>query len=214
MAALRTQNYDKGLEKFVRKFNPQEELSAVIAMESGKQGDQGLAVAFKQGPRRCLLLDTTDALTEEETLWVALSAWATFQPCRSTPRVFPGKLFYPDAASHVFEECWDYVDDLRRMPSFTSKSPICQAAMFTFCQGLNQYACQSWQPRPAAEAPEKLAKIALNAAISRVRPVADGPNQWEVHRSSAVTDGSPMVGTELGAGTGSMGTCAGCSSPP
>jgi hypothetical protein len=78
--ALKTQNYDKGLDKYVRKFNPEEESSAVVAIESGWQGDHGWAVAFKQGPRRCPLLDTTDGLTEEEVLWVALSAWATFQP--------------------------------------------------------------------------------------------------------------------------------------
>jgi hypothetical protein len=47
---------------------------------------------------------------------------------------------------------------------------------------------------------------------------ADGPNQWEMHRSSANTVGPSSLGvvmsSESGAGTGSMGTCAGCSSPP
>jgi hypothetical protein len=67
-AALKTQNYDKVLDKYVRKFDPEEESSAVVAIESGRQGDHGWAVAFKQGPRRCLLLDTTDGISEEETL--------------------------------------------------------------------------------------------------------------------------------------------------
>jgi hypothetical protein len=40
-AALRTQNYDKGFDKFVRKFNPVQELSAVVATESGRHGDHG-----------------------------------------------------------------------------------------------------------------------------------------------------------------------------
>jgi hypothetical protein len=31
-AALRTQNYDKGLEKFVRKFDPSQDMSAVVAI--------------------------------------------------------------------------------------------------------------------------------------------------------------------------------------
>jgi hypothetical protein len=91
--------------------------------------------------------------------------------------------------------------------------------MLAFSEGLSHFSYADWAPLPAAEAPGKLAKIATNAAISRVRPIADGPNQWEMHRSSAGTVGYislsvPMVGTDLGAGTGSMGTCAGCSSPP
>jgi hypothetical protein len=77
-AALRTQNYDKGLDKFARKFDPEQDMTAVVAIEAGRQGDQGWAVAFKQGPRRCLLLDTTDGLSEEETLWVALAHWSNF----------------------------------------------------------------------------------------------------------------------------------------
>jgi hypothetical protein len=50
-AALRTQNYDKGFDKYVRKFNPEQESSAVVAIEAGRQGDQGWAVAFKRRPR-------------------------------------------------------------------------------------------------------------------------------------------------------------------
>jgi hypothetical protein len=219
-AALRTQNYDKGLEKFVRKFDPEQEMTAVVANESGRQGDAGWAVAFKQGPRRCLLLDTTDGLSEEETLWVALAHWARFQPRLSRPRQEPGELFYPDAASHILEESWEYFGDLSKMPSFPSKSPVCQSAMMSFSEGLSQYPCaDSWIPHPGAEAPGKLAKIATNAAISRVRPIPDGPDQWEMYRKGTYTVGSgsldsSMVGTESGAGTGSMGTCAGCSSPP
>jgi hypothetical protein len=211
-AALKTQNYDKGFDKYVRKFNPEQESSAVVAIEAGRQGDQGWAVAFKQGPRRCLLLDTTDGLSEEETLWVALSAWATFQPRLSMPRQYPGKLYYPDAASHVFEESWQYFEDLSAMPSFSSKSPICQAAMLAFSEGLSHFSCADWAPLPTADAPGKLAKIATNAAISRVRPIADGPNQWLMHRSSAYTVGSgslssPMVGPESGPITGLTDTC-------
>jgi hypothetical protein len=98
------------------------------------------------------------------------------------------------------------------MPSFARKSAICKAAMLSFSEGLSHYSCAQWMPQPFAEAPEKLAKIVHNAAISRVRPIAHSPNQWEMHRSSAGTvgspnAGSPMVGTDLGAGTGSMDTC-------
>jgi hypothetical protein len=95
-ACLRTQNYDKGFDKYIRKFDREEESSAVVAIESGWQGDHGWAVVFKQGPRRCLLLDTTDGLSKEEAMWVALSAWATFGPRHNNPRSKPGTLYYPD----------------------------------------------------------------------------------------------------------------------
>jgi hypothetical protein len=50
-AGLRTQNHDKGLDKYVRMLNAEEESSAVVAIESGWQGDHGWAVAFKQNPQ-------------------------------------------------------------------------------------------------------------------------------------------------------------------
>jgi hypothetical protein len=84
--------------------------------------------------------------------------------------------------------------------------------MLAFSQGLSNLSLANWVPQPSAEAPEKLVKIANSAAISRLRPIAGGPNQWLMHRSSAATDGSPnagspMAGTESGAGTGLTGTC-------
>jgi hypothetical protein len=69
-----------------------------------------------QGPRRCLLLDTEDGLTSEEALWTAPSAWATFQPRLLKPRRFPGKLFYPDEASHIIHDLWNHLDDLGSSP--------------------------------------------------------------------------------------------------
>jgi hypothetical protein len=90
--------------------------------------------------------------------------------------------------------------------------------MLAFSECLSHFApCKNWASLPTADAPGKLAKIANDAAISRLRPIADGPNQWDIHRSSVVTvgspiAGSPMVGTELGSTSGSMDTCAG--NPP
>jgi hypothetical protein len=218
-ACLRTQNYDKGFDKFIRKFDSDQEMSAVVSIESGLQGDHGWAVAFKQGPRRCLLLDTTDSLSKDETLWLALSAWATIELRHKSRRQFPGTLYYPDEASHIFEECWNHLGDLSKVAGFVQCSPICQQPMQTFSQALKRYDCSSFETLPVADAPGKLARIAHDAAISWVSPVTDGPDQREMHRSSAGTDGSPnagspMGGTGLGAGTGLMGTCAGCSSPP
>jgi hypothetical protein len=77
-AGLRTQNYDKGFEKFVRKYERKEAMSATVVVLQGHRNDHGWAVYITQGPRRCLLLDTVDGLTSEETLWTALAAWVTF----------------------------------------------------------------------------------------------------------------------------------------
>jgi hypothetical protein len=218
-AGLKTQNYDKRMDKYGRKFDPEEESSAVVSIHSGWQGDHGWAVALKQGPRRCLLLDTTDGLSDDEVLWMALSAWATFQPRLSKPRKFPGKLYYPDEASHVIEAPWNHLEDLGSSLGFSDRSPICQAAMLAFSDGLSNLDLSSWKPHPAAEAPGKLARIASDAAFFRVRLIADGPNQWDFHRSSGGTDGStsqstPIVGPESGPGSGLTGTCAGSPSPP
>jgi hypothetical protein len=217
-SGLRTQNYDDGLDKCVRKFGPTEESSAAVSVHTGWQGDHGLAVVFEQGPRRCLLFDTVDGLTSEEALWTALASWATFQPWLSMPRKFPGKLYYPDDATHIFTECWNHLDDLSSSPGFSGKSQICQAAMLVFSAGLSKLVHESWAPQPTAEAPEKLAKIAYDAACSRLRPVADGPNQWDMHRSSVVTDGpgslsSSVAGPESGPGSGLTGTCVASRNP-
>jgi hypothetical protein len=67
-AGLRTQNYDKGLERLVGKFNPDEPLEAVTAIVKGALHDHGTAVYFTQGKHRGLLLDTLYGLTDEEAL--------------------------------------------------------------------------------------------------------------------------------------------------
>jgi hypothetical protein len=211
-SGLKTQNCDKGIDKFGRKFDPDEELSAAVAIHSGWQGDHGWAVAFKQGSRRCLLLDTEDGLSADEILWSSLAAWAKFQPRLSKPRRFPGNLYYPDEASHIIETLWNHLDCFDTSPGFSDRSPLCQAAMRAFSEGLKGVDCTDWEPLPIAQAPSKMARIATEAAFSRVRPIADGPNQWDMHRSSAGTDGSgspssPLVGPESGPGTGLTGTC-------
>jgi hypothetical protein len=134
-----------------------------------------------------------------------------FQPRLTKPRRFPGRLFYPDECSHIIEECWDHLGNLDSSPGFQEKSPICQAAMLAFSENLSRSDLSSWAPQPTAEAPGKLAKIANDAAISRLRPIADGSNQWDMHRSSAGTVGSgplsfPIVGPGSGPGTGLTGT--------
>jgi hypothetical protein len=77
-ADLKTQNYDKGVDRFVRKFNQDEEVSAVVSVMKGAHQDHGCAVYFTQGSRRCLLLDTTYGLTGDKALWATLNSWANF----------------------------------------------------------------------------------------------------------------------------------------
>jgi hypothetical protein len=168
-AGLRTQNYDKGLDKFVPKFEPEEAISATVAVQTGWQGDHGWAVYVKQGPRRCLLLDTVDGLSSEEALWTALASLATFSPRLSKPRRFPGRLFFPDEATHILAENWDHLDNLSAAPWFSDKSPICQAEMLRFSKGLSRLKHRKWVPQPSVEAPEKSCRIADDAAISRLR---------------------------------------------
>jgi hypothetical protein len=79
-AGLRTQNCDKGLDRFIGKFDPSVPISAVIVIEPGCHFDHGTAIYFRQGKRRCLLLDTPYGLTDDEDLWYTLLSWAKFQP--------------------------------------------------------------------------------------------------------------------------------------
>jgi hypothetical protein len=75
-AGLKTQNYDKRLEKFVRNYEPDEEMTARLAIGLECREDHGWAVYCTQGPRPCLLLDMVDDLSDDETLLTALAAWA------------------------------------------------------------------------------------------------------------------------------------------
>jgi hypothetical protein len=58
-ATVKTQNYDKDIDHFVRKSDPELGRSATVAICSGYYGEYGWAVFLKQKKRRCLLLDTT-----------------------------------------------------------------------------------------------------------------------------------------------------------
>jgi hypothetical protein len=100
-AGLKTQNYDKGFDKFVRKFNPREEMTATIAIALGSQDDHGWAVYCTQDSRRFLLVGSVDGLIDDETLWTRLSAWGSFQPRKANRGRIPGDLFYLTEVSHT-----------------------------------------------------------------------------------------------------------------
>jgi hypothetical protein len=119
--------------------------------------------------------------------------------------------FCPDEASHVLEKYWTHLNDLSAHPDFASESPICQAEMLKFSGALNRlHRSDDWIPRPVAESSKKACRIAKEAAFSRLRPIADGPNQWEMHRQSALQS---QNGTGSAPGLGSTGTCATLRSP-
>jgi hypothetical protein len=215
-ACLRTQNYDRGLDKFVRKYEKLEAMTATLEIQPGWQGEHGWAIHLKQGSKRALLMDTVDGLTDEETLWTALACWEIFNPRKASKRIYPGRLFYPDEASHIIERYWNHLCDLPSHPNFSQESPICQERMTIFSQAMRKFKrTTDWAPQPAAEAPEKCLRIAQDAALSRLRPIADGPNQWEMHRSSADSDGSgeAMDGAESSPGLGLTDTSVARSNP-
>jgi hypothetical protein len=211
--ALRTQNYDRGLDKFVRKYENLEAMSATLAIQSGWQGEHGWAVFMKQGTNRCLLLHTVYGLTDDEAIWTAMACWAVFKPRDDSPRKYPGRLYYPAQFSHVIEKYWAYLFDLPSHPDFVNESDISKERMTIFSQALRSFKrTKNWQPQVDAEAPEKGLRIAKEAATSRVRPIADGPNQWEVCRERTGGAGSPSVGTESSPTLGPMDMrAAGCS---
>jgi hypothetical protein len=188
-----------------------------LAIQDGCQGDHGWAIFVKQGSKRALLLDTVDGLTPEEVLWTALACWANFKPRSESVRRFPGRLYYPDQFTHVFQKYWKHLFNLSSHPDFVDKSPICKERMTIFSEAMRKFKrTKNWAPQPCAEAPEKGLRIAQEAAQSRVRPIADGPNQWEVCRSSTVTvaaSQSGMVGTGSSPTLGSLDTRAARSSP-
>jgi hypothetical protein len=58
-SGLRTQNYDKGLDRFVGKFDPGVEMFATMAVYEGHYCDHGWAVNITQEKRRCCRLQRT-----------------------------------------------------------------------------------------------------------------------------------------------------------
>jgi hypothetical protein len=93
-AGLKIHNHDKGLDRFVCKFDPEEEMRAAMSVHKGQYGDHVWAVFVRQKKRRRCLLDTTYGLSDEEAFWKAMSAWATFHPRQAKPWTDPGLLFY------------------------------------------------------------------------------------------------------------------------
>jgi hypothetical protein len=152
---LRTQNYDKGMGRFVRKFDPEVEMPAKVSVIQGHYQACEWAVCVTRDERRCFLLNTTFGVTKEESLWTSLSGWAVFQPRHAKRRIDLGQLFSPNEFSHVFEKRWDYLDCLDQHQNFAQESEYAQECMSLFSQGLSQMDAQSLRIRPSAEAKDE-----------------------------------------------------------
>jgi hypothetical protein len=134
------------------------------------------------------LLGTIYGHTDEEALWYALMWWASLQPRKKRPRQYPGQLFYPAEHSHIFEKYWDHLENLEGHPEFSQESEFTQGCMKYFSSALPRLNVADFTPRVSAEAKQSDLEAAEDAAVSRLRPIQDGPDMWELHRGSAATD--------------------------
>jgi hypothetical protein len=96
----------------------------------------------------------------------------------------PGCLYHPSEFYHVFEKYWDYLPCLHQHPDFVKESSYAQVHMTRFSCGLSTHRVDDFEPKPAAEAKQSNLETAEDVAISRLRPIQDGPDLWLEHRSS------------------------------
>jgi hypothetical protein len=77
-------------------------------------------------------------------------------------------------------------------PDFAAEIPYSQEHMAKFSRALAKMRHKSWTPKSAAEAKQSDLHIAEDAALSRLRPIPDGSDQWEVHlRICGTGSGAP-----------------------
>jgi hypothetical protein len=115
-AGLATEPYRVGTGRFTAQFKRNEPYSATMAIEKGVHGDHGIAIFFEQANRRCVLTRRVYKHSDEDTFWVAMKDWASFQPKLSKPRVTPGSLFFPAEYTHMMENYWEYLEDPTQHP--------------------------------------------------------------------------------------------------
>jgi hypothetical protein len=105
-------DFGKDFDRFIRKFDPDVEVQATMAIVKGFHADHGTAVYLTQEKRRCLPLNTNYGLSDDDALWATFASWSGFRQRRAKPRATPGRLCYPAEYSHVFEKFWDHLPDL------------------------------------------------------------------------------------------------------
>jgi hypothetical protein len=160
-------------------------MPAVIAIEKGCHNEYGLSVFFQQEKRRCLLLETlTGNYTDSEAFWYTMMMWSKFHPRSATPRSEPGQLYYPAAATHIFQKYWDYLNDPVTHPD-CDESEFAKTAMSHYAAALSAMGLSDFEQAVDAEAPEKPCCISQTAALSRRMPIQDAPDLWGQRRESA-----------------------------
>jgi hypothetical protein len=198
-AGLKTQNYHKGFDRFIHKFDPDPSTEAVVAIVKGVHHEHGSAILFAQENSRCLLLDTLHGLTDDEALWFTLHSWAKFQPRLDRPRQEPGRLFYPAAYSHVFEKYWDALDQPLAHPDSTSESFFTKACMQELSAALVGMESSSFTPLVDSEARPQCVSVAEQAAISRLCPIQDAFDFWALLEERLAKEGRSSPDTGSGA---------------
>jgi hypothetical protein len=104
-----------------------------------------------------------------------------------------GQLFYPAECSHVFEKYWDHLNNPEGHPEFSQESEFTQGCMKHFPVALSRLDVTDFVPQVSVEAKQSDLESAEDAAISRLHQIHDGPDVWELHRSSEVTVPSPAL---------------------
>jgi hypothetical protein len=223
--------YRSGIGKFAAQFKPEKPFAATMAIETGIHGEHAIAILFEQKTRRCLLSERYLSDSDVDTFWRAMKLWEEFDPRAAKPRTQAGRLYYPAVYSHMVEQYWDFLHAPTNKQAREDKDMgkyVSAAARLTFSENM----------LVDAEAPEHSLKVASAGAMARRYPIQDAQDYWSspqeqaqeeldamregfkgVDRSSPDTDGSAsssdgsIVGTGLGAGTGSMDTCVACGNP-
>jgi hypothetical protein len=177
IAGLATEPYRVGTGKFTTQFKRSEPYSATIAIERGVHNDHGTAILLEQANRRCVLTRSVYDLSDEDTFWVVMNDWASFQPKRSKPRVAPGSLFFPAEYTHVMEQYWDYLDDPTKHPD-VKVDALYYAQMQQYTAAVSSMDFSDFEPQPADVAPEKSQRVAGLAALSRRCLIQDACDYW------------------------------------
>jgi hypothetical protein len=107
-------------------------------------------------------------------LWKSFADWASFQARRARPKKVPGKVFYQDGFSHVFEKYRDYLLNLNDHPDFASESQYCQEQMTRFSDHLAHMDLSDFAASPTAEAKksDKTTKMQQSLDCARYRTVS------------------------------------------
>jgi hypothetical protein len=125
-------------------FNPHESVIATVWVEKGFYGEVGRAVFFQQGNHRCVLggclhgRPVEEEEATEDAIWVALSAWANFEPRLGKKKPHVEALYFPDALTHVIESVWDFLDRLPKSPGFDRLSGFRRQAIPDFSVGFGK----------------------------------------------------------------------------